>query len=101
MGDNAVNVIPGHDYNADGNIYTVISWSGIHAGPILAMGRQLLREVAESPDPVIRQQIRHVLGEAAAVAWDDGPHQDEIHGHRVPGYVPVRVRIRAMFAGLP
>ena len=101
MGDTANDVWPSHDYVPTGGIVTTISITGVDVGGVGALGRATLRAAAGGSDGAVRAALVSVLGDASGREWDNGPHQDGLHGPFVAGYVPIRVRVRAMMGDLP
>ena len=101
MGDVANDVTAEHDYHPAGGLFSRISITGVDVGNVTATGRATLRAASAGTDSEVRAALVSVLGGAAGREWDNGPHQDSLHGQYVSGYVAIRTRVRAMMAALP
>ncbi len=107
MGDSAVNIglNVSTGWHPDGSIEydCLIAVSGLHWRINNPSDRAALRAMAGAPDPDLRAALVAcpAIGPAGGRVWDDAPHQDALHGPSVPGYVPVRLRLRNALAALP
>ena len=107
MGDTAVNVGLNveTEWHPDGSIGfdCLVAVSGLHWRVNSPTDRAALRAMSGAPDPDLRAALVAVpsIGAAGGRVWDDTGHQDALHGPSVPGYAPIRPRLRACLAALP